>query len=69
MAEQHIIEVQGMTCSGCEQRIHRSLELDGVHEVEADHQAGQVRVRFDRAAISPATIEGRIRDAGYTIPA
>lgn len=65
-----MIAVQGMTRTGCEQRIHQSLEaLDGVREVAADHQAGRVRIAFDADTVSLDAIEDRIRNVGYTIPA
>jgi copper chaperone len=60
--------VEGMTCTGCEQRVSGSVrEFDGVRDVTADHQTGEVRVSFDPAALSQEAIAGRIRDLGYTV--
>ena len=50
MMENMTMQVEGMTCSGCEQRVGKVLRrLDGVREATADHRTGQVRVRFDSA--------------------
>jgi copper chaperone len=68
MAEHRTIRVEGMTCTGCEQRVSgRVRELDGVRDVTADHQTGEVRVSFDPASLSQEAIAGRIRDIGYTV--
>lgn len=40
-----------------------------MRNVVADHQAGEVRVTFDPASLSHDVLEGRIREAGYTVPA
>jgi copper chaperone len=68
VAEQRTVKVEGMTCTGCEQRLSSSLnQLEGIRDVTADHQAGEVHVIFDPASVSSAVIEGRIRDVGYTV--
>lgn len=68
--EQRVIKVYGMTCTGCEQRISLSLsQLDGIRDITANHEAGEVRVLFDPASVPQAVIEGRIREAGYSVSA
>ncbi|MGQ0575484.1 MAG: heavy-metal-associated domain-containing protein [Pseudonocardia sp.] len=62
------LQVEGMTCSGCEQRIGTALRrVDGVREVTADHNTGEVAVRFDPQTTGPVAVRERIILAGYTI--
>lgn len=62
------LQVEGMTCSGCEQRIGTALRrIDGVREVTADHTTGEVAVRFDPRATVPDAVRMRIILAGYTV--
>lgn len=60
------LNVTGMSCTGCEQRIGVVLKrLDGVGRVLADHQAATVVVDYDPAAIEEAIIVRRLEAAGY----
>ncbi len=62
------LQVEGMTCSGCEQRIGTALRrIDGVREVTADHTTGEVAVRFDPQTTGPDAVRERITMAGYTV--
>jgi len=64
------LQVQGMSCSGCEQRIGAALRrLDGVVEATADHLTGEVRLRFDPRSTDPGAVVDRIVLAGYTVEA
>ncbi len=66
MVVDRVIEVQGMTCEGCEQAIRGALgRLDGIVEASPDHRAGRVRVRYDAERVSEGAIKQRIRLAGY----
>lgn len=68
MAEDVSLQVEGMTCTGCEQRLGRALRrMDGVREATADHRSGQVRVRFDPAVTSLAALAAQIDIAGYSV--
>ena len=41
------IKVKGMVCEGCENRIQNALKkINGVENVEANHQTGIVTVTF-----------------------
>ncbi len=61
------LQVRGMSCAGCEQRIGVSLRrLDGVLEATADHTSGQVQVRFDPTGTDRGAVLHRIVLAGYT---
>jgi copper chaperone CopZ len=69
MAVEKTLEVEGMTCTGCENTLRRSLRrLDGVILANPDHRAGEVTVRFDDARVSEEEIKARIRAAGYEAP-
>jgi copper chaperone CopZ len=62
------VQVEGMSCAGCEQRIGTALRrLDGVRDVTADHLSGRVRVRFDPDTTGPDAVRDRIELAGYTV--
>ena len=64
------LQVQGMSCAGCEQRIGTALRrLDGVVEATADHVIGEVRLRFDPTSTDRAAVVDRIVLAGYTVEA
>ncbi len=64
------LQVQGMSCSGCEQRIGTALRrLDGVVEATADHMTGEVRLGFDPTSTDRGAVVDRIVLAGYTVEA
>ena len=68
MVENVTLQVEGMTCIGCEQRVGKVLRrMAGVREATADHRTGQVRVRFDPAMTDRAALEARINTAGYQV--
>lgn len=68
-SETLVLQVEGMSCTGCEQRIGNTLRrVDGVREVTADHTTGRVDVRVDQS-VAPATLASRIAKAGYRVPA
>jgi copper chaperone len=60
------LQVEGMTCGGCEQSVRRAVEqVSGVSEATADHQAGVVSVRMVEDADILA-VHSAILDAGFT---
>lgn len=62
------MQVEGLTCIGCEQRLGVALHrLDGVYEATANHRTGEVRVRFDPEATGPDEFVERIVTAGYQV--
>lgn len=51
------LKIEGMTCDGCAQTIHRYLKQDkGVQEANIDWQAGTGIVTYDPALTSQETI-------------
>lgn len=66
--EQVELQVGGMTCTACEQRIQRALaKLDGVLRSAADYRSGQVRVVIDSGRTSVVALRARIEHAGYEV--
>lgn len=64
------LNVSGITCEGCEQRIARAVgRLVGVSDIQADHRSGSVRVVFDPARVSDDAIRTAIVRAGYEVAA
>ena len=66
--EQLELNVSGMTCTGCEQRITKALSrLEGVVRSAANHQTGRVRVVFDAARTSERSVRSTLEQAGYEV--
>lgn len=66
--EQLELTVSGMTCTGCEQRIAKTLaRQEGVVRSTANHQTGQVRVVFDATQTSGQAVRSTIEQAGYEV--
>ncbi|SFQ72660.1 copper chaperone [Amycolatopsis arida] len=66
--ESWVLQVEGMSCSGCEQRIGTVLRrVEGVSGVVADHTCGRVEVRVDPAVTDRTVLVERIEAAGYHV--
>lgn len=62
------IDVEGMTCEGCENTVNSKLsELPGVGDVSASHLQKQVIVYVDTNVTKLAEIEDNIDKIGYTV--
>ena len=62
------LNVEGMTCDGCENAIKAGVEsLDGIASVESSHEEGWTKVKYDKALTSAEDIEGKITDTGYEV--
>ena len=60
------LQVEGMTCGGCEQSVQRALlRIPGVTAAAADHGAGVVKVEGE--ALEPEALESAVEDAGFAI--
>lgn len=67
-AQTVLLRVEGMTCTGCEQRIGKVLSrLEGVREAGADHRTGEVRVVVEPDQVAPGALARRIEQAGYQV--
>ena len=64
--EKKIFNVEGMTCGHCEMSVKEEIaEIDGVNDVKADHETGEVTVigeGYTREQIADA-----VKEAGYTL--
>ena len=58
--------VEGMACDRCSARLREGLrKLDGVIDVEADHQKKEVAVRYDSTRVTPERIKQEIQRYGF----
>ncbi|MPZ63822.1 MAG: copper chaperone [Propionibacteriales bacterium] len=63
-----VLQVDGMSCTGCEQRIGTVLRrAEGVRGVVADHVCGRVEVRIGPELVDRAELAERIEAAGYRV--
>ncbi len=63
-----VLQVKGMSCTGCEQRIGTVLRrVEGVREVTADHTTGRVEVRVGPELAGRGVLAERIDAAGYEV--
>jgi copper chaperone CopZ len=61
------VSINGMTCTGCEQKIKGEItRLEGVASVNASFTEGKAVVSFDPALTDSTSIRGAITTAGYT---
>ncbi|MDF1575071.1 MAG: cation transporter [Bacteroidales bacterium] len=62
------LDVEGMTCDGCENAIKAGVEnLEGIAEVESSHEEGWTRVKYDKNQTSVDDIQARITETGYEV--
>jgi copper chaperone CopZ len=67
MATQTTLQIAGMDCSHCAQRLGQSLErLDGVINAEID-EAGTATVRYDDNRLSEDELGERVRAVGFDL--
>jgi copper ion binding protein len=60
------IDVKGMSCSSCVQKIEKRLsKLKGIEEVKANLAKGKVYVKFNPKIIKLEEIKSEIEDLGY----
>lgn len=68
MVQRVSLQVTGMSCTGCEQRLGRALgRMQGVSEAKADYRTGLVDVRFDPAVTDTAGLAERVHEVGYEV--
>ncbi len=62
-----ILNVKGMMCEGCENRVQNVLgNIDGVERVNADHKNGKVSITLNKE-VEQSIIEEAIDDIGYEV--
>lgn len=61
-------DIEGMTCSGCEEHIKNAVaQLPGYIEATADHQTGKATVKFDKSKSSLDDVVAAINKTGYKV--
>lgn len=61
-------KVEGMHCNGCAATIQMLLQgNEGVRRASASFDSGEVRVLYDRAAVSEGELVAVIEKAGYRV--
>ena len=62
-----VIKVNGMHCSGCENRIKNVLsDIEGVEEVKANYKDGIVTINANES-IDISTLNEKIEDLGFNV--
>ena len=62
-----IINVKGMVCGGCENRVKNAIKnIEGVENVTADHNTGKVIV-ISNNEVSEKIIKETLEDIGYEV--
>lgn len=62
------IDVQGMTCEGCENAVKKSISsLEGIAQVSASFKDSIATVEYDKTAVTQDEIELKIAEAGYEV--
>ena len=67
LMEELVINVEGMMCGGCENRVQNALQtIDGVEKVIANHKNGTVTVTLNKS-VDVNIIKEKIQDIGYEV--
>lgn len=62
-----IINVEGMVCGGCENRVKNALlTIEGIESVEASHETGIVKV-ISKEKIPEDIMKEKIEDIGFKV--
>lgn len=62
------LNVEGMSCSHCENAVKKSVgALNGVGSVAVDLKGKKVTVEFDPEKVTVSTIKDAIEDQGYEV--
>jgi copper chaperone CopZ len=66
--EQLVLDVKGMHCGACANRIEEALKhLEGVRRVKADFTAGTVEVAFESTQLDKTAVRSMIEQTGYDV--
>ncbi len=61
-----VLEVKGMTCTGCASHIQTALsEVQGVHRASVSYETGEGVVEYDPLLVQPAALVERVKETGY----
>ncbi len=63
-----IIPVERKTCSACKFNIEKAVKkLDGIIKVKADHQKGEVNIKFEKGKVNINDMVKAINKSGYKV--
>jgi len=63
-----ILDIEGMSCTGCETRIGNALmKIEGVTDVRVSYAAGTAGLAFDESLVSPDRIIDTIEKLDYKV--
>jgi len=62
-----IIEVEGMVCNGCENRVQNALKtIEGIEKVVANYKNGTVAIT-SKEEITEEIMKEKIKDIGFKV--
>lgn len=62
------VSIEGMTCTGCEQKIQSGISgLEGIKSVKASHLQGKAIVEYFPDKVDTLKIKDAVKDAGYLV--
>jgi copper chaperone CopZ len=65
--EEVVLEVEGMTCSGCTTTVRSSLQqVDGVQQVTVTYEPPEARVMYDPSTVTPRELARAPTEVGYS---
>jgi copper chaperone CopZ len=65
---QAIINIKGMTCTGCEKTVTEALKaVDGVVDAAASFNDGVAKVRYNKKKVELAALAKAIENKGYQV--
>ena len=65
--KEYKMEVEGMSCGGCEKRIENIIQkISGVDKVEADYKKGTVIIK-SKDSVTEKEIKEKIEKIGFNI--
>lgn len=66
--KQIVLHVTTIHCGSCERRIERAVgQLEGVRQVKANQQTGEVRMLLDEIGPAEGTLRTAIERAGFEV--
>lgn len=62
------VSIAGMTCTGCEQTIMKSVgKLEGIDSVSASYKEGKAIIKYSPSLTDTLKIRDAITSSGYTV--
>ena len=62
------MEIEGMTCTGCEEHVQfAASQLEGVFVTKASYESGNATITFDQSISSLEEVIYAINETGYTV--